>query len=126
TAEQPYFVAKSEFFNRPLPAEAIAALMQTFVQDRAQGESRELDFMPWGGAYNGVRPDATAFVHRGELFQLKHSVVIDPSASTREKEAAHQWVTRSWASVHSSGSGRVFPNFPDPELVEWASAYYGP
>jgi FAD/FMN-containing dehydrogenase len=125
-AEQPYFVARSEFFNRPLPAEAIAALMETFVQDRAQGESRELDFMPWGGAYNRVRPDATAFVHRGELFQLKHSVVIDPSASTREKAATHQWVARSWASVHPWGSGRVFPNFPDPQLEDWADAYYGP
>jgi hypothetical protein len=124
--QQPHFVAKSEFFSRPLPAQASAALMETFVQGRAPGESRELDFMPWGGAYNRVRPDATAFVHRGELFQLKHSVVIDPSASPQEKDAAHRWVTRSWASVHSWGSGRVFPNFPDPELKDWASAYYGP
>ena len=126
-AEQPpYFIAKSEFFNRPLPVDATAALLETFVQDRAPGESRELDFMPWGGAYNRVRPDATAFVHRGELFQLKHSVVVDPSASTQEKDAAHRWVTRSWASVHSWGSGRVFPNFPDPELEDWTSAYHGP
>jgi FAD/FMN-containing dehydrogenase len=124
--QQLYFVAKSEFFSRPLPAQASAALMETFLQGRAPGQSRELDFMPWGGAYNRVRSDATAFVHRGELFQLKHSVVIDPSASPQEKDAAHRWVTRSWASVHSWGSGRVFPNFPDPELKDWASAYYGP
>jgi FAD/FMN-containing dehydrogenase len=126
SVQQPYFVAKSEFFNRPLPADATTALMETFLQGRAAGESRELDFMPWGGAYNRVRPDATAFVHRAELFQLKHSVVLDPEASMREKEAAHRWVARSWASVHSWGSGRVFQNFPDPELDDWASAYYGP
>jgi FAD/FMN-containing dehydrogenase len=125
-AQLPYLVAKSEFFSRPLPSEACVALMENFLQDRAPGESRELDFMPWGGAYNRMRPDATAFVHRSELFQLKHSVVIDAAAATREQEAAHRWVARSWALVHPFASGRVFPNFADPDLEDWASAYYGP
>jgi Berberine and berberine like len=26
----------------------------------------------------------------------------------------------------SVGSGRVFQNFPDPELEDWADTYYGP
>ncbi|HZA75134.1 MAG TPA: hypothetical protein VE623_01955 [Acidimicrobiales bacterium] len=69
--------AKSEFFGRPLPSEAIAALVATFSEGRAAGQYRELDFMPWGGAYNRVPPEATAFVHRAELFQLKHAAVVD-------------------------------------------------
>jgi hypothetical protein len=28
--------------------------------------------------------------------------------------------------VHPWGSGRVYPNFPDPDLEDWARAYYGP
>ena len=97
------------------------------MQRRAPGESRELDFAPWGGAYNRIRPESTAFVHRDdELFQLKHSAVIDTEAATREQEAAHRWVARSWALVHALASGRVFPNFADPELEDWLSAYYGP
>lgn len=126
SAQPPHLFAKSEFFKRPLPAEAIAELVENFLQGRASGESRELDFMPWGGAYNRVPPDATAFVHRDALFQLKHAVVVDPEASTGAKEAAHRWVARSWASVHPWGAGRVFQNFPDPELEGWAGAYYGP
>jgi FAD/FMN-containing dehydrogenase len=126
SAQQPHFVAKSEFFSRPLSSEASVALMENFLQSRAPGESRELDFMPWGGAYNRIRPDATAFVHRDELFQLKHSVVIDAEAATRDQEAARLWVARSWALVHPLASGRVFPNFADPELEDWASAYFGP
>lgn len=35
------------------------------------------------------------------------------------------WVTRSRACVHPWGSGRVYPNFPDPDLADWASACYG-
>lgn len=124
-AQHPYMVSKSEFFSRALPAEAISALVQSFSPGRALGESRELDFMPWAGAYNRVAPDATAFVHRGELFQLKHAVIVDPHGSTDEKQAAHRWVAQSWAMVHPWGSGRVFQNFADPDLEQWTSAYYG-
>src|ERR671918_238687 len=79
--------AKSEFFGRPLPSEAIAALVATFSEGRAAGQYRELDFMPWGGAYNRVPPEATAFVHRAELFQLKHAAVVDTPRCARRRKA---------------------------------------
>jgi hypothetical protein len=41
--------SKSEYFGRPLPTEAIAALVDNFVEGRRGGQSRELDFTPWGG-----------------------------------------------------------------------------
>jgi FAD/FMN-containing dehydrogenase len=118
--------ARSEFFARPLPAEAVGALLEAFGEGRTAGESRELDFMPWGGAYNRRPPDATAFVHRDQLFQLKHAVVVGPDAPPADQAAAHRAATRSWASVHPWGSGRVFQNFADPDLEHWAQAYYGP
>jgi FAD/FMN-containing dehydrogenase len=124
--EAPCLYAKSEFFARPLPAEAVGALLEALVEGRTAGESRELDFMPWGGAYNRRPPDATAFVHRDQLFQLKHAVVVGPDAPPADQAAAHRAATRSWASVHPWGSGRVFQNFADPDLEHWAQAYYGP
>jgi FAD/FMN-containing dehydrogenase len=117
--------ARSEFFARPLPAEAVGALLEAFGEGRTAGESRELDFMPWGGAYNRRPPDASAFVHRDQLFQLKHAVVVGPDAPPATQVAAHRAATRSWASVHPWGSGRVFQNFADPDLGHWADAYYG-
>jgi FAD/FMN-containing dehydrogenase len=123
--EHPYLVAKSEFFRRPFPSEVVAALLRTFSESRTPGQSRELDFMPWGGAYNRVRPDATAFVHRSERFLLKHAAVVDPAAAAGQKEAANAWVARSWACVHPYGSGGVFPNFVDPDLDGWTAAAYG-
>jgi len=119
----PFF--KSEFFRRPLPSEAIVGLLANLTEERMPGESRELDFTPWGGAYNRVREDATAFAHRRELFSIKHTVVVTAESSAAEKEAAGRWLTRSWRSVRPWGSGRVFPNFPDPELENWGYAYYG-
>jgi FAD/FMN-containing dehydrogenase len=120
-----YRFIKSEFFNRPLPADVIAALLENFLKDRVGGQSRELDFSPWGGGYNRMRADATAFVHRDDLYWLKHATEVEPGASSAERDAAHDWVTRSWGAVRPWGTGRVFPNFPDPDLEDWARAYYG-
>lgn len=36
------------------------------------------------------------------------------------------WARRSWAIAHPFGSGRVYPNFPDPDLPDPAAAYHGP
>jgi FAD/FMN-containing dehydrogenase len=116
---------KSEFFQRPLSTEVIDGLLQNLQRDRVAGQSRELDFSPWGGGYNRVSEDATAFVHRDDRFWLKHATEVAPGAPAAAKEAAHDWITRSWGTVHPSGTGRVFPNFPDPDLKDWPRAYYG-
>jgi hypothetical protein len=36
-----------------------------------------------------------------------------------------RWLDRSWALAHAFASGRVYPNFPDPGLDDWATAYHG-
>jgi FAD/FMN-containing dehydrogenase len=117
--------SKSEFFRQRLPTEAIAALVDAFATGCTSGQTRELDFTPWGGAYNRTPPGATAFAHRSERFLVKHAVELQLDTSSRERHAGRDWLTRSWAIVHPWGSGRVFPNFPDPDLIEWATAYHG-
>jgi FAD/FMN-containing dehydrogenase len=117
--------SKSEFFRRPLPPEAIASLVDAFSAGRASGQARELDFTPWGGAYNRTPPEASAFVHRSERFLLKHAVVLDPDAGEPERDAGRAWLARSWAIVHEWGAGGVFPNFPDPDLTGLGRAYHG-
>ena len=74
---------RSEFFREELPTEAIAALLEHFEAGRRPGEARELDFSPWGGAYNRVPVDATAFAHRDARFLLKHAAVLEPGVPGR-------------------------------------------
>jgi hypothetical protein len=116
--------AKSEFFRRPLPPDAIAALVDSFADGRGGGHARELDFTPWGGAYNRTPTEATAFAHRSERFLLKHAVVLDADAAAEERDAARDWLARSWSLVHPHGSGGVYPSFPDPDLTDWGRAYH--
>jgi FAD binding domain len=108
---------RSEFFREPLPAEAIAELVRHVEADRRPGEARELDFSPWGGAYNRVAADATAFAHRDARFLLKHAAVVEPGM------APSGWLDRSWEIVHPWGTGGVYVNFPEPGLPD--SAYWG-
>jgi hypothetical protein len=58
-----HLYTKSEFFRGPLPGETINALVEHLTQALVPGQSREVSFLPWGGAYNRVPADATAFVH---------------------------------------------------------------
>ncbi|HEY3873417.1 MAG TPA: BBE domain-containing protein, partial [Actinocrinis sp.] len=117
--------SRSEFFDRPLPAAAIAALVGNLGRDRRAGQSRELDFSPWGGAYNRTPAPATAFAHRDCLFLLKHAVGVPATAGAEARQEAGDWLAASWSSVRPAGSGRVYPNFPDPGLADWARAYHG-
>jgi FAD/FMN-containing dehydrogenase len=112
---------KSGFFRRPLPDGAVAALVAGFGRDLPPGQARELDFSPWGGAYNRVAADATAFPHRDALFLLKQSVTVRPDGN---RAAARDWLGRSWTAVHPWGSGGAYPNFPDPDLPDPGRAYY--
>jgi FAD/FMN-containing dehydrogenase len=116
---------KSEFFREPLPRGAVEALVERFVRGRRPGEARKLDFMPWGGAYNRVPADATAFPHREELFLLEHSVVVPAGFDAAATEAARSWLSESWELVHPSGSGGVYGNFPDTDLPDEHRAYWG-
>jgi FAD/FMN-containing dehydrogenase len=104
--------ARSEFFSRGLSDGTLAVLLTEFGAARTEGR-RQLAFTAMGGAYNRVPEDATAFAHRGSRFLLEH--IGDPG---------DPWVDRSWAITHAEGSGRVYPNFPDPALDDWAAAYH--
>jgi len=68
-----HLYARSEFFRRPLDRQTLQAL------------AREVTFLPWGGGYNQVAPDATAFPHRNELFLIQHLLEADPGTA-----AAHR------------------------------------
>jgi FAD/FMN-containing dehydrogenase len=103
---------RSEFFSHAMSGRTLASLLTQLGAPRTTGR-RQLTFTAMGGAYNRVAEDATAFAHRSERFLLEHIA-----------DADDPWGGRSWATAHAEGSGRVYPNFPDPELGDWAAAYH--
>jgi hypothetical protein len=112
--------SRSEFFRRPLPPDAAAALACSVVAARVPGQAHEVDLTPWAGAYNRVPPDATAFAHRAEAYLVQISVV-----ESEEGHGARGRLDRSWSTVALFGAGRVYANFPDPDRMLPATAYHG-
>jgi hypothetical protein len=115
-----HMYSRSELFHRSLPRDAIDSLVAHLGTPPA-GATCEIDVAPMGGSYNRVAADATAFAHRDARFLLKHTAVVTPGA---DPAAAREWLEESYAIVHPHGSGRVYPNFPEPELDDFERAYW--
>lgn len=120
-----HLYSKSEFFARSLPEDVIEKLVAELLAGRTAGESRALEFLPMGGAYQRIHQDATAFPHRDARFLLKHTTLVDPDAPDSRLRATRDWLDGSWGLVHGWGTGGVYPGFPDPDLANWAAAYHG-
>ena len=97
--EDAHMYARSEFFRQDLPPETVTALVERLTAARLRGQSRELDFSPWGGAYNRVAADATAFPHRAERFLLKQTVTAPAG------QPVDPWLDESFALTRPYGSG---------------------
>jgi hypothetical protein len=109
---------RSSYFRRSIPEDAVTELVRGLAADRVTGEARELDFSPWGGAYNAVSEDATAFVHRRERFLLKLTASVPAGLEPTG------WLADGWDAVRSWATGGVYPNFPQPELDPLSAAYH--
>ncbi|HEU5106983.1 MAG TPA: BBE domain-containing protein, partial [Micromonosporaceae bacterium] len=109
------FVASS----RMLPAAVDAGRLRT-IMDRPPGMNVLLD--SFGGAIGRVAPQATAFPHRTALASAQ--VYASATPATRDVVAAGVAEVRDAIGAMTGNTGYV--NYIDPDLPDWATAYYGP
>ena len=115
------FFAKSDYFDRPLPARGRQVLID-WIERRQRTPSLgsgALLFDAYGGAYNRPAEDATAFVHRDMLFSLQYFAAGGPARATRA------WINGVWRAARPFASGQAYQNYIDPQLATWQRAYYG-
>jgi FAD/FMN-containing dehydrogenase len=116
------FLAKSDYFDRPLPAQA-RRRMVAWVERRQRTPSLgsgALLLDAYGGAYDRPAADATAFVHRGMLFSLQYGAYFGPGA----ERASRSWIQGAWRALRPYASGQAYQNYIDPSLAGWQRAYY--
>ena len=93
----------------PDPSASVQAhLIGAMIADdktATEGQARELAFTPMGGAYNQMPADATAFVHREDLFLLEWTGTSDPGEPAATRAAAAQWLSQVRDVL--AGHGRV-------------------
>ncbi len=129
--------ARSDFYNRPLPASGIAAMLAEVERmtsvSGAPGASGGVAFDACGGAMNRVSPGATAFVHRSALFLAQYSIWWTAQSSPGDPAGAgtpgvrrqRAWLDGFYAAMRPYASGEAYQNYADPGLADWERAYYG-
>ena len=121
--------AKSDFFTTPLSGSGISTLLAQVNSLRsvagAAGGVGGIAFDSLGGAVNRVAPGATAFVHRTALFSAQYTTGWTNGASSAGIANQLAWQRRFWAAMRPYASGQAYQNYPDPDLTNYAQAYYG-
>ena len=119
------YLAKSDFFDAPLPAAGVSALVHAVEARAATPASGSLLFDAWGGAVGRVPKTATAFVHRDALFSCQYIGSWDSPGDSAAEGAARSWLRNTYAAVRPYASGFAYQNYIDPELPSSLHAYYG-
>ncbi|MFC4050639.1 FAD-binding oxidoreductase [Actinomadura syzygii] len=107
------YAGKSHIAYKPLPDDAVSALLDRFVQGNGVRD-RSLLMDAMGGAISRVGPGDTAFPHRKGLFAVQY---LAPDAA---------WLRATHAAMEPYLGGAAYVNYIDPDLKDWARAYYGP
>ncbi|NMO14299.1 FAD-binding oxidoreductase [Pyxidicoccus fallax] len=119
-----YQFTRSNFFDAPLSPESIRACVEQFEADRRYAQFRELELIPWGGAY--ARPDASSsFLHRGARMMLRHTATVGSRSTEALREHGRAWVDASRETVLRHANGHVYQGYADTRLDRFHHAYYG-
>ncbi|TCJ35420.1 FAD-binding oxidoreductase [Parafrankia sp. BMG5.11] len=120
-------LAASNFLTEPLSAAGSEALLGAIESRQREAGLRSggviLD--SWGGAIGRVGAGETAFVHRDVLASAQYIAGYDvrDSADLRRRNA--EWLRATVAAMAPHVSASAYQNYIDPELRNWAEAYYG-
>jgi FAD/FMN-containing dehydrogenase len=121
------FVAGSDFFTHPIPAAGIGALV-------AAVEARQNDprlgaggasFDILGGAVDHLAPSATAFVHRGALFDAQYTASWGQTPGNGPLARNQHSLASIHGAVRPYASGAAYQNYADGSLPNPQHAYYG-
>jgi FAD/FMN-containing dehydrogenase len=119
-----FHATRSQYFERPLGREPIEALVAHFAEDRRYAEHRDLELIPWGGAYADDGGTA-CFAHRGARWLIRHSAFTGARSDAALRAHAAAWADASAATLAGAANGHAYQGYAEPEREGWARACYG-
>jgi FAD/FMN-containing dehydrogenase len=122
TIQPSSFSARSAYVARPLDAGGADAIVRAIDARQAAGAGSGAVLLdPYGGALNRVAPDATAFVHRDQLYSAQ---MLAYWGSAGQGATADTWLDGLAGDLRPHTSGQAYQNYIDPGLQGWEQAYY--
>lgn len=113
---------RSHFLDAALGRGAIEECVRLFGEDRKHAEYRELELVPWGGAY---ARGSSAFAHRSSRFLIRHTATTGARAPSDLRRHARAWTEASFASLNGHANGCAYQGYAEPERPNWLDACYG-
>jgi FAD/FMN-containing dehydrogenase len=114
---------RSHFFDRPIGREAIEACVRHFAADRRYAQQRELELVPWGGAYSDDDGSA-CFAHRGARLLVRHSAFAGARSNPDLRAHATAWADASAATLAAHSSGGAYQGYAEPGRAGWERSCY--
>ncbi|MDT3446290.1 FAD-binding oxidoreductase [Pseudofrankia sp. BMG5.37] len=127
-ARRPGQRAASSILLAPLaPAgnEVLVRMIEERQRDPLATASGGIILDAWGGAIGRVGPAETAFVHRDAIASIQYFGGYPAGASAEVVDANGRWLRDTVAAAAPHVSAQAYQNYIDPELTDWAQAYYG-
>jgi len=122
TIQPSSFAARSAYFSTPLGSAGAGTIAHAIETRQAAGVGSGAVLLdPYGGALNRVAPDATAFVHRDQLYSAQ---MLAYWGSAGQGTAANAWLDGLASGLAPHASGQAYQNYIDPGLHGWQQAYY--
>lgn len=114
------FLGRSQMVADPIPLGDIALLLHALASHPPAAV--DLNFEALGGAMADIAPDATAFPHRDARY-IVHATktVLDEGTRSSSLQALQSVI----ASLEPHATGGIYVNYPESDLENWQTAYWG-
>lgn len=121
------YKARSDYYASAISRQGIGVLVNAIAQRQESSTLGKGGILldACGGAINRVAADATAFVHRDQLFSAQYSANWNAGAPSSIVAANNAWLASTWHALRPYASGTAYQNYIDPALADWQHAYYG-
>ena len=120
------FVAGSDYFRHPIPFAGIDAMVGAVARRAADPRlgagGVSLDVL--GGTVDDLASDATAYVHRGALFNAQYTAGWS-GRGTGVLSRNRRSLAEIRSTLHHYGTGQAYQNYADAGLRDPQRAYYG-
>jgi FAD/FMN-containing dehydrogenase len=121
------YMAKSDYVTALFSSDAVDTMVRWIEKwpgsSSPSGAAIQMDAS--GGAINRVPEEATAFIHRDDLFHCQYLAYWDGQDPSRVVDANLAWIGDFYADMRPFVSGFAYQNYIDPDLDSWEDAYYG-
>ena len=118
-------LAKSAYVSSPLGDAGVQVVVDAVQSRQSQNLQGAAGFDAYGGAINRVPAAATAFVHRNTMASVQLNVPFSPGTASSELAASEAFLNSWYGNLQPHLDGQAYQNYIDPDLANWADAYYG-